>query len=527
MFFENVLYRTRHRWNWDFIAYDIDGTLTDQPDGGVVVANDGITSNNPACKLDSKFKNGVICPKNDWIRVTYTPNSPSDAIITDSLNHTASSFFSCIRLTSIGNMFALQTNQSYTIVHYSKPRLTTAIEISYGSVFYGLLPGEWLIIQHPLSGRKPDYVYLLNGQLSTESNNTLSATTNNNGDWHWDNTTKTLSYILINNNNQQPFADYSVSYNAQFCLYPGCIIPDNNPNNNIPTNNNTINSRPANASFWCNETTWNSRPANALFWCNETTWKLIGNNDSVLPVANDSVLIPACAYVVVDCVLPPLRHLQIDGALEFDNGMDHYLEAYMIFINGGQMIIGFENDPILTNVTIVIKGELETDTVTDLSDQFSLVKSKGIGVFGTLDIHGQPRNVVWTTLSETALSGSNIIKLNKPVDWKVNEEILIGSTSLSPSQSEVMIISAVSSDNMTIALAEPLLHDHLVFGETFSNGQSYKINAPVGLITRNVKLIGSEYPSQDSDFYGFKILVSGYSVLDTSSSTIKFNYYKG
>lgn len=511
MYFENVLYRTLHRWNWDFIAYDIDGTLTDQPGGGVVVASDGITSNNPACKSDNKFSNGVICPKNDWIRVTYTSNPPNDAIITDSLNHTAASFFSCIRLTAIGNMFALQTNQSYTIAHYSNPRLTTAIDISYSSVFYGLLPGEWLIIQHPLSGRKPDRVYLLNGQLSTESNNTLSVTTNNNGDWHWDNTTKTLSYILINNNNQQPFADYSVSYSAQFCLYPGCIIPDNNPNN-IPTNNNN---------------TINSRPANALFWCNETTWKLIGNNDSVLPVANDSVLIPAGAYVVVDCVLPPLKHLQIDGALEFDNGMNHYLEAYMIFINGGQMIIGFENDPILTNVTIVIKGDFETDTDTDLSDQFSLVKSKGIGVFGTLDIHGQPRNVVWTTLSETALSGSNIIKLNNPVDWKVNEEILIGSTSLSPSQSEVMIISAVSSDNMTITLAGPLLHDHLVFSETFSNGQSYKINAPVGLITRNVKLIGSEYPSQDSDFYGFKILVSGYSVLDTSSSTVKFNYYKG
>lgn len=32
-------------------------------------------------------------------------------------------------------------------------------------------------------------------------------------------------------------------------------------------------------------------------------------------------------------------------------------------------------------------------------------------VFGALDIHGEPRNVIWTTLNATANSGSNSIKL--------------------------------------------------------------------------------------------------------------------
>jgi hypothetical protein len=30
--------------------------------------------------------------------------------------------------------------------------------------------------------------------------------------------------------------------------------------------------------------------------------------------------------------------------------MNHTLEADMIFINGGQMIVGWENNPILNNV---------------------------------------------------------------------------------------------------------------------------------------------------------------------------------
>jgi len=34
-------------------------------------------------------------------------------------------------------------------------------------------------------------------------------------------------------------------------------------------------------------------------------------------------------------------------------------------------------------------------------------------VFGALDIHGAPRNVLWTTLSTTANFGSNSISLNR------------------------------------------------------------------------------------------------------------------
>jgi len=41
-----------------------------------------------------------------------------------------------------------------------------------------------------------------------------------------------------------------------------------------------------------------------------------------------------------------------------DSGMDHYVEANMVLINGGQFIIGFENAPILTNVTLNLTGEM-------------------------------------------------------------------------------------------------------------------------------------------------------------------------
>ena len=61
-----------------------------------------------------------------------------------------------------------------------------------------------------------------------------------------------------------------------------------------------------------------------------------------LPQFNESVLIPYGSYVVIDCAIPPLRFLQVEGILELDNGYNHTIEAEMIFINGGQIIVGWE-----------------------------------------------------------------------------------------------------------------------------------------------------------------------------------------
>ena len=47
------------------------------------------------------------------------------------------------------------------------------------------------------------------------------------------------------------------------------------------------------------------------------------------------------------------------------------------------------------------------------------------GVFGELDLHGIPRSIYKTKLSETAEAGSKVLSLMDAVDWQV-EEILFG-----------------------------------------------------------------------------------------------------
>lgn len=55
---------------------------------------------------------------------------------------------------------------------------------------------------------------------------------------------------------------------------------------------------------------------------------------------------------------------------------------------------------------------------------------------GTLDIHGALRTRTWTTLSETAIKGTDTIKLDDEVDWQVGELVGIATSTYSYNNSE-------------------------------------------------------------------------------------------
>ena len=46
---------------------------------------------------------------------------------------------------------------------------------------------------------------------------------------------------------------------------------------------------------------------------------------------------------------------------------------------------------------------------------------------GILDMHGEKRNVVWTTLASTAEVGDKTITLDEAVDWIDGEDIAIAT----------------------------------------------------------------------------------------------------
>lgn len=235
----------------------------------------------------------------------------------------------------------------------------------------------------------------------------MSSSTSQSGNWHWDNDTHTLSYILINSVPSLAYLDFNIDLAAYKCRYVGCAPPVS------PALIPPVTSRPADYHNWSNPTTWAY---------SEAGWGgfYLSNGTGALPVDGDRVKIPKGLYVVVDCPLPKFKLLQIEGILELDNGRDHRLVTDMLFINGGQLIVGWENNPILKNVEIVITGEKDELNFT-LPDEVSMVGGKAIGVYGGLDLHGRPRRPSWTRLDLTAQAGTNTITLEQPVDWLIGK----------------------------------------------------------------------------------------------------------
>lgn len=109
------------------------------------------------------------------------------------------------------------------------------------------------------------------------------------------------------------------------------------------------------------------------------------------------------------------------------------------------------------------------------------------------------------------------------------EQIVITTTSHNANHSEVHVIINKSANNRTLTLNSTLNYTHLAFSESFTttnnNITSYKIAAAVGLLSRNIKIIASEYAKQRGDLYGMRTIVSDYSALDADSGLIL--YYKG
>ena len=115
----------------------------------------------------------------------------------------------------------------------------------------------------------------------------------------------------------------------------------------------------------------------------------------------DTVVIPEDQSILLDVSPPPLFFLLVQGTLIWDR-QDLTLDANYIYVAGGKMQIGTEEDPFLNRATITVHGDRYT------SIELPILGSKVLGVsnrnifsrptaatpiqeLGVLDIHGRPR----------------------------------------------------------------------------------------------------------------------------------------
>ncbi|XP_037084616.1 fibrocystin-L-like, partial [Pollicipes pollicipes] len=219
-------------------------------------------------------------------------------------------------------------------------------------------------------------------------------------------------------------------------------------------------------------------------WSSPFTW-----GDSDPPSDGQSVSITAGQTILLDTSTPVLKLILIDGGELIFDPEAAFLELhaeYIVVLGGGRVQIGTEQAPHAGQAAITLHGNVRATELPVYGAKVLAVRN------GTLDLHGLPVAVPWTYLASTAAAGASSLTLDRAVSWQVGDEIVIASTGgkHSMNESEKHVISAVSEDGLTLTLESPLAFEHISSEQTFA-GQTVRMRAEVGLLTRNVKVRGS------------------------------------
>uniref|UniRef100_A0AAR2IPV4 Polycystic kidney and hepatic disease 1 (autosomal recessive)-like 1 n=1 Tax=Pygocentrus nattereri TaxID=42514 RepID=A0AAR2IPV4_PYGNA len=482
------------RWEHEVVFIDTDGSLTGNP-GNKVLPKSNLLD--PAhCSYNASWSMGFpgsVCDNTtSFHRLVF--NNPSymlffrDAILTNAYGSTIVPFTWQLITPGYGWMALLPSAQTYKWYFRDISQIT---EISYSATFYGFRPQDYVIVNHNLT-KSPDYVRIVDNRNS--SSDPLNATVNVNGDWYFNKSSNDLFYM-------GKTADLSIECGV-YCYF--------NIRNQIDMNVFPSYSK-------------GTLPAPMLSFLQVLSyWQTV--NRASLPAAfcpETSTLVSTGIWMILDIAIPSLNKLAVLGVLEIPDTMNStssslpeyrsvVLNATYISIQGGRLIAGSSDQPFRGDLQIILRGNRYTPEWPLSNGQNQ--GSKVLGVFGTLDLYGLPHNVYRTKLASTAQAGSNTISLQEPVDWQAGDEIVLSTSSYDPGQTETRTITAVTNNNLTLTLDQPLTYTHISESYTVDGtSQSYRLASDVGLLSRNIKIIGQDYPNLFTESFGARVLVGAFS----------------
>uniref|UniRef100_A0A8D3BAM2 PKHD1 like 1, tandem duplicate 2 n=1 Tax=Scophthalmus maximus TaxID=52904 RepID=A0A8D3BAM2_SCOMX len=513
------------RWEHEVVLVDTDGSLTGNVDYKVVPKS--LLLDPAHCSQSAEWSAGFpgfVCDNTvNFHRLSLNNPTPAslkakDIILSNSHGTSAVPYLKKRMTHKFGWMAVLPSGDTYNWFFKDMDHITN---ITYTAKFYGFkVADQYVIINHNLT-QSPDSFHIIDRRNG--SSTPLNFNNNSNGDWYLDDSSNNLYYIgqthfscgSIDCSTSQrrrrssvdpSMRDVPVNFAVYRCFFPNCIPPPPPPPATLaplPTD----------------------RPADFIRWSNASFWKSSAENNFTVPAEGADVVIPSGKWVVLDSDTAPLNKLTVVGVLEIPGDANSsssraarsapvystvVIDAVYISIQGGRLIAGRDDEPFRGELHIKLRGNHRTPDwpLPNGPNQ----GSKVLGVFGTLELYGQPHNVYHTKLAATAAAGSNTLTLAQSVDWQVGGEVLISTTSYSAWETEKREISAVSTDGRVLTLNQPLTHTHI--GETHSvsgTSRSYTLAADVGLLTRNIKIVGQEYPHMTKESFGARLLVGAYS----------------
>ena len=205
--------------------------------------------------------------------------------------------------------------------------------------------------------------------------------------------------------------------------------------------------------------------------------------------SGDFVVVKENQTLVIDVDTPILKMLLIKGGrLIFDDTKDIALHAENILIvEGGSFMVGTKEMPYQHKATIMLHGHVR-------SKELPIYGAKSLSLrMGHLGLYGKHIMNTWTRINETVYQNDTKMNLIFAVpDWKVDDEIVIASTSRSIRENEVMHITAVTNGGKTLHFKPPLKYKHISIVQNIA-GRVIETRGEVGLLTRNVVVKGSKH----------------------------------
>ncbi|CAO2602354.1 Pkhd1l1 [Lemmus lemmus] len=497
------------RWEHEAVLIDLDGSLTGHR-GHTVIPHSSLLDPSH-CTQEAAWSIGFpgsVCDASvSFHRVAFNKPSPvslleKDVVLSDSFG-TSIVPFQKKRLTHMSGWMALIPNANHINWYFRGVEHLT--NISYTSTFYGFKEEDYVIISHNFT-QNPDMFNVVD--LRNGSSNPLNWNTSRNGDWHLEANTSTLYYLVSGRSDlpqSQPIPgtldpdvkDVIINFTAYCCVLQDCFPVHPPSRKPVPRK------RPATYTLWSNESFWQSSP----------------ENNYTVPHPGANVVIPEGSWIVADTDIPPVEKLIIWGVLEIEDRSEVesaapsyrriVLNATYISVQGGRLIGGWEDNPFKGELQIVLRGNHSTPewAFPEGPNQ----GAKVLGVFGELDLHGLPHVIYKTKLSETAEAGSRILSLIDAVDWQEGDDIVITTTSYDLHQTETRRIAKILHGHKILVLNDSLSYTHLAERQQIpGTGQSYTLAADVGILSRNIKIVGEDYPVWSRESFGARILVGSF-----------------
>jgi hypothetical protein len=231
-----------------------------------------------------------------------------------------------------------------------------------------------------------------------------------------------------------------------------------------------------------------------LRWSDIRTW-----GTDMPPIDGDIIEVPQGMNLLVDQSTPVLAGILVqNGSLTFADEADLVVQAGFITVVGGRFVAGTEQAPYQHQLTFIMHGGY-------YGSQAPMFGNKGIGCLECFfSMHGQARTYTWSQLSATATANSSTITLQDAVDWRVGEEVVVASTGFDHNEAERRTITAISGT--TITLNDTLKYQHFAGVETHGS-DLLEMRAEVGLLTRNIKVMGDQTSQAES--YGAHLMLAG------------------